>query len=248
MTPFSPSFSSIAAAYLKTLSRIFDKLCETAAPPAHPSAVLAAGLVLSVEASFSRGFGVPVAAAALGGALAAASGKLRSWLSTTLLVAAFSAVVAAPAAVSGSCVPAALLVARAAGGAGAFTGAFAALGWFWALEGLRRLRLGNFVAWELWLTLRMIPLQARDIARMLAAREARLVAKGGVPARLVAASTVGDILVLSYRRARVLSMAIEARTLARSSAGTAASLGEKRGAAALAAYTLLCTLLFFAGA
>lgn len=244
---FLPSFPSLAVAYLKALSRIFDKLCETTAPPTHPHAVLAAGLIICVEASFSKGFGVPVAALALGCALATASGKLKSWLSATLIVVAFSAAIAAPAALSGSYEPAALLVARAAGGAGAFTGGFAALGWFWTLEGLRRLRLGGLIAWELWLTLRMIPLQARDIARMLAAREARLLSKTGRPARFIAASTVGDVLILSYRRARMLSMAIEARTIAKGSAGTSASGGGRKGAAALAGYTLLCTILFFAG-
>lgn len=244
-----PKFSSLTSSYLRELSELFDELSRLTSPPAEPWVLMLTGIALSIEASFSQGLLLPLAAAGLGGALAAAAGKLRSWLSTTLLVTLFSAVVAAPAVLTGSGMQAALLVARAAGAAGVFTGAIAALGWYWVLVSLRQLKLDKVIAWELWLMLRMIPLQARDAARALTAREARLVVRGGSPARAVLASTVGDIILRSYRRARALSMAVEARTLNRKhETDPLVSPRRAPGTLILAVYTLLATILFLWGA
>ncbi|MEM0458460.1 MAG: CbiQ family ECF transporter T component [Thermofilaceae archaeon] len=241
-------YRPLAPALLEQLGAILDELSSTGKPPADPWIVLLSGLLLNAVASFARSPLVPVLALAFGALLSSISRKLKAWLKTTLLVAAFTSVVAAPAALQGGLPEALLLLARASGAAGAFIGAVASLGWFWLLFGLSQLRLLNPLTWQLWLTIRMIPAFSRAAARMLAAREARVFVSSRKAALEAAGSTLGDLLLEGYRRARALSMAVAARAFVDKPQPLNFRPRLSWSGAALMGYAALTTALFIAGA
>jgi len=234
------------------MSSVLDELSELRSPPAPAWLVLLLGFLVNAEAAFAGGLLTPLIAALLGALLSLESGKARSWLAATCFTLVFSSVAALPALALGEPVEiAALFIARAAGAAAAFTGVVASLGWYNLLLAFEQLRLPGFTSLQLATTLRMIPIFARDAARMLAAREARLLSRGKSRTWPVLASVVGDMLLLGYRRSKSLAMAIEARSLgarAGSSRSSASSAQARTPAGAiLVTLTLLTTLAFVAG-
>lgn len=239
---------TLTTAFLEKLSEILDELSSTGRPPADPGIVLLSGLTLNVAASFASGLLTPAMALVYGAILSTASGKLKAWLKTTSLLTAFTAVVAAPAAVQDGSRGALLFLARASGAAGALIGTAASLGWYQLLLALHRLKLLNPLTWELWVTLRIIPVFARDAARMLAAREARLLARDRKSALRAVGSTLGDLVLEGYWRAKALSLALAARTFAESPAPPGCRARLDWRAIGLAAYTASAIAFLLSGA
>ena len=98
---------------------------------------------------------------------------------------------------------------------------------------------------ELAIAVRFIPLFARKAARMLAAREARLLNPTPASARAVVGSVAGDLLLAGYRRGKALRLAVEARTLGPSRRSSSVRL--KLGDAILFLAATLSTYLFLTG-
>ncbi|ABL79136.1 CbiQ family ECF transporter T component [Thermofilum pendens] len=236
---------SFFQAFLEAVSGVAEELSSAGKPPASPWALVLVGLAADVEASYASGPATPAMAIALGAVLAATSRKLRGWLTVTLVSAFFAGLVALPALLRGD--PGApLFVLRAVAASSAFTGVLASLGWLWLLRGLEELRLPRGLVWELGLTLRAIPVFARDASRMLAAREARLLASSRASWSVVS-SVAGDLLLAGVRRARALQMALEARSFGEPLAPRR-RLDPRPADAALIAWALLMTAVFAGGA
>lgn len=111
-----------------------------------------------------------------------------------------------------------------------FTAFIFILGWRKTMEGLRGLQIPRDVVFLLTLSIIYIPFLLREAAKILSAREARIVRR--VKFRevwYVLASVIGDLLLKSYEHAWRLEKAIRARsfTLTRSSLGPPAKIGVK---------------------
>lgn len=246
-------FSPLGQAFLERLSSILDELSEVRSPFTTAWLTLVLGLVVNAEAAFAGSFLTPLLAVFFGAFLSLRAGKTRSWLAVTSLALAFSSAVALPAFATGQHFERGLLfVARATGAAAAFTGVVACLGWYGLLAALEQLSLPRYALLQLALILRMIPAFARDTARMLLAREARLLSRRRRYSWSVLASVVGDTLLLGYRRSRALAMAIEARSFGARPARTHPRAGHTRehllSAITPAALALASTLAFVSGA
>lgn len=108
------------------------------------------------------------------------------------------------------------------------------LGWRGLVEALDGLGL-HTLSLNVALLLRYIPLFLREAARMLAAREARLIA--GQRGFGAVTSVAAELIVRSYHRAYMLTLAMEARSLGRP--GGSRRLRPGRGDAILAAILIL---------
>ena len=94
-----------------------------------------------------------------------------------------------------------------------FTAFIFILGWRRTMEGLKGLKIPNGIISLLFLSIIYIPSIIREIARMLSAREARILRRAKLrEIWYVLASIVGDLILRSYERAWKLEKAIKARS------------------------------------
>ena len=109
---------------------------------------------------------------------------------------------------------AALLILRTVGAAAMFTAIVMHLGWQGLVRGLCRLRVPKELAFMVGFFVKYAPMFLRDACRMLAAREARLISKRRyyIAAWAGLTSVIGEIVLRSYWRASMVSMAIKARS------------------------------------
>jgi cobalt/nickel transport system permease protein len=232
----------LAGKLLVSASSVFEELAPEREPLFSPPLGLALAVAATASASFAKGV-TACAAALAGGAVLAAWGKgFKAWISVVLASLLFSLAVTAPllaiTATPFSAAPAASLAAlRAVSAASAFTGFTICLGWRGVVEGLRGLG-APALASSLGLLLKYIPIFLRDLAGILAAREARAMRSDLKLSWALLASAAGEVLVRGYARAVALRMALEARSFA----GAALTMGRharfSRVEAALLAYTL----------
>lgn len=235
--------SGLAGRLLWSASSIFEELALEREPLVSPPIGLALAFATAAAASFAKGVAAG-AIALVGGALLAAWGRgFKAWLgiaSTTLL---FSLAVNAPLLVlseapSRAAPEALLLVLRAVSAASTFTGFTVCLGWRGVVEGFRRLKAPEELVSSLGLLLKYIPLFLRDLAGILAAREARAVRRSFAVSWSLLASATGEIVVRSYRRAEALRMAMEARSFGAAPRGEKGSASLSKREAFLFAYAL----------
>ena len=246
---FSPFISQV---FLERVSSILDELSETRSPFTSARLTLALGLIVNIEAAFANNMLTPLLAVVFGALFSLQARKTRSWFAVTCFALVFSSVVALPALAAGHLTERSILfVTRSTGAAAALTGVVAHLGWYGLLAAFEQLCLPRYFLMQIALTLRVIPAFTRDAARMLLAREARLLSRERRYSWSVLASVVGDMLLLGYRRSRALAMAIEARSFGAVSARARFHDGSARkhspGTAAPVALALASTLAFVSG-
>ena len=232
----------LAGRFLVSASSVFEELAPERKPLFSPPLGLTLAVVTATAVSFAKGFAA-CAAALAGGAVLAAWGKgFRAWISVVFASLLFSLAVSVPllavAAAPSSAAPAAFLaVLRAVSAAAAFTGFTVCLGWRGVVEGLRCLRMPA-LAFSLGLLLKYIPIFLRDLAGVLAAREARALRKDLRLSWTLLASAAGEVLVRGYARAEALRMALEARSFAGSAPTMERCTRILKVEVALLAYTL----------
>lgn len=234
--------SGLAGRSLLSASSVFEELAPEREPLFSPPLGLALAVAVTAAASFAKGVAA-CAAALAGGAVLAAWGKgFKAWIDVVSASLLFSLAVTAPllavAAAPSDAAPAAFLaVLRAVSAAAVFTGFTVCLGWRGVVEGLRGLGMPA-LAFSLGLLLKYIPIFLRDLAGVLAAREARAMRKGLKLSWTLLASAAGEVLVRGYARAEALRMALEARSFAGSAPAAGRRVRFSRVEAALLAYAL----------
>lgn len=109
---------------------------------------------------------------------------------------------------------AALLILRTVGAAAMFTAIVMHLGWQGLVRGLRGLRIPRELALMVGFFVKYAPMFLRDACRMIAAREARLISRRRyyIAAWVGLTSVIGEIVLRSYWRASMVSMAMKARS------------------------------------
>lgn len=85
------------------------------------------------------------------------------------------------------------------------------LGWQGLVEAFSSMRLPPSFTFSLILMVRSVPMLIREVARMLAAREARRVTRSYRALWLTLSTVTGDLIARSLKRAVALGMVIEAR-------------------------------------
>jgi len=136
---------------------------------------------------------------------------------------------------------AALLILRTAGAAAMFTAVVMHLGWRGLVRGLRGLRLPEELALMVGFFVKYAPIFLRDACRMVAAREARLISRRrhytAAWAGLI--SVIGEVVLRSYRRASMVSMAMKARSFSHFEHGREGVRWSKNDACLLAVLALI---------
>ena len=234
--------SGLAGRFLLSASSVFEELAPERKPLFSPPLGLTFAVAVTAAVSFAKGVAA-CAAALAGGAVLAAWGKgFEAWIGVVFASLLFSLAVTAPllavAAAPSSAAPAAFLaVLRAVSAAAVFTGFTVCLGWRGVVEGLRGLGMPA-LAFSLGLLLKYIPIFLRDLAGVLAAREARAMRKGLKLSWTLMASAAGEVLVRGYARAEALRMAFEARSFAGSASAVERRMRLSKVEVALLAYAL----------
>lgn len=132
------------------------------------------------------------------------------------------------------------LVARSGAAAGYLALMVCALGPAGLVKGLAALGIPRSLALMLTILLSFIPVALRDVARLLSAREARMLAGGAGYRRAWTAlsSTVGELLARELDRAWRVHLAMKARHVDHALLTGASPARPSRADAALAAFTL----------
>ncbi len=198
--------------YLKEAARVVDELSGGVDAPFTPEYVFLGGLASSTLIALS-----PHAATYLIGLAAAAAlalyarQKLREWAILTAYTAAALTLISLPLLLlhSPQAIP---FILRGTSSTAYLAAMTAVLGWRGILDALSALGMET-LALDLAVLLRYIPLFLREAAKMLAAREARLV--GRQKAFYAVSTVVGGLLLKAYRKASAVYMAMEARSIGR---------------------------------
>lgn len=233
----------LADALLLSASSLFEELAPEREPLISPPIGFALAVAAAAAASFARGVTAGLLALAGGAALAAWGRRVKAWLGVVAAALLLSLVINAPllalSSLGGSAAPEALLtVLRAASAASVFSGYAICLGWRGLIEGLRGLGAPEGLASSLGLLLKYIPVFLRDLARILAAREARVLRRSYRLSWSMLASVAGEILVRGYARAEALRMAMEARSFGAGALGRRPAPRFSLREAVLLGYTL----------
>ena len=235
----------LAGKLLAGASSVFEELAPEREPLLSPPLGLALAAAAAAAASFAKGVTACALALAGGAALAAWGGGSRAWLGVVAASLLFSLAVTAPllalSAAPSLAAPALLAALRAVSAASALTGFTVCLGWRGVVEGLRGLGM-PVLADSLGLLLKYIPLFLRDLAGILAAREARVLRGGLKLSWALLASAAGEVLVRGYARASALRMALEARSFGGPGSAVRRSARFSGVEALLLAYTLAVAL------
>lgn len=232
----------LASRLLVSASSVFEELAPERKPLFSPPLGLMLAVTAAAAVSFAKGV-IACAAALAGGAVLASWGKgFKAWISVVLASLLFSLAVTVPllavaAEPLGAAGAALLAVLRAVSAAAVFTGFAVCLGWRGVVEGLGGLGMPE-LAFSLGLLLKYIPIFLRDLAGILAAREARAVRKGLRLSWTLLASAAGEVLVRGYARAEALRMALEARSFTGSAFKVERRARLSKVEVALLAYTL----------
>ncbi|ABM80112.1 energy-coupling factor transporter transmembrane component T family protein [Hyperthermus butylicus] len=142
--------------------------------------------------------------------------RKRATLTPIVYVLASSMVISAPLIVMGRHGEAELLILRVVASTIVVVSVARLIGWRGLALGMRRLGVPGEFAESMHLVLYYVPLLAAETIRLISARKARSLRRQRLRKewRLLS-STIGELVVRSMHRALVLSMAVEARSLAR---------------------------------
>jgi len=197
--------------FLRGAAETIDAYTAGAGGGFNPLYTLALGVASTAIISFSDALPLHVLGAAAAFALTALFSRRLLWrlVAATAMFAAALGVVAAPLIVLGRG-GAIYLVTRSLASSTFLLAVTLLLGWRGLVEALESLGM-HTLSHNVALLLRYTPLFLRDAARLLAAREARLVAgQGGFGA---VTSVAAELMVRAYHRAYMLALAMEARSL-----------------------------------
>jgi len=177
-------------------------------------------LALTFSASFSRGIYAPTLVLALSAILALfLKVDVRAWAKLVSMIFAVTLLISSPLIAYGLTTSTPLVVYHTAEFVARCTSAASTLavgalyvGWRGWLTTMRTLRAPEELLWMLTVFVTTTPVILREVARLVVARSCRIVSEGGLRITWgVLSSVVGDLLVRSYERARMLGMAMEAR-------------------------------------
>ncbi|MCS7105553.1 MAG: energy-coupling factor transporter transmembrane protein EcfT [Thermofilaceae archaeon] len=199
--------------------KALNVLAEEKASLFSPGIALASAFTVSLLVSFSDNF-ASCAAALVGGAIFSKIGKgFKAWFGIVAATFVFSSLATfSPYAftpltsLSQSTVEqSALTVARAASAASALAGILSCIGLNGFLSGLNQLRAPRQITDSITVFLKYLPIFVRNFTTFIAAREARQL-KPGYSTWTLTASAVGELMLRGFQRARLLSLALEARS------------------------------------
>jgi len=225
---------SLTARFLEILAATVDSLNIGLNPTFNPTIVVVSALILTGTVAFSKGFTLPVLILVVSVVLILLTrSPIRTWCKIPLLISVWATMVSVPLPfiTSGQVITHMSLgwikleftregldmmvtfVSRVAAAGAIFTSFAFIMGWRGIVRGLEGLRIPRELGLLLNLSIIHIPLFLREAAKMLSARESRIVRK----IRLkevwgVLSTVVGDLLLRSYERTWTLEKAIRART------------------------------------
>ncbi|UCE29358.1 MAG: hypothetical protein JSV85_01085 [Candidatus Bathyarchaeota archaeon] len=221
--------------FLENLAEAVDSLSVGSTPSSlNPTIAVLSALVLTGTAAFSYGFALPALILAISVVLVLlAHSSVRQWTKILLFVSVWVALVSAPlpfitpgksiAVLSLGLIELGVsfeglnemiaFISRTTAAAAIFTSFASAMGWRRIVNGLEGLRMPGQFGLFLNLSIIHIPLFLRETAKMLSARESRIVRKIRIrEVWRVLSTVVGDLLLRGYERSWRLEKAINARS------------------------------------